>query len=82
MGQAPKVQSKQVQNPTKLPFSNVDLVWVKSEDHGGSNKKSIDVTYAHVQDILEGKWGDLCAPMEWNIHKNMLAQKNVKNPII
>jgi hypothetical protein len=58
MGRAPKAQSKQVQNPTKLPFSNVDLVWVKDEDHGGSNKKSIDmayIPYAHVQDFLEGK---------------------------
>jgi hypothetical protein len=83
MGRAPKAQSKQVQNPTKSPFSNVDLVWVKDEDHGGSNKKSIDVAYipyAHVQDFLEGKWGDLCALVECNIHKNMFAQKDVKTP--
>jgi hypothetical protein len=58
MGQAPKAQSIQVQISTKSPFSNVDLVWVKGERHGGSNKKSIDVTYipyACVQDFLEGK---------------------------
>jgi len=60
-------------------------VWVKGERHGGSNKKSIDVAYipyARVQDFLEGEQGDLCTPMEWNIHKNMLAQKNVKNRTI
>jgi len=48
-------QSIQVQNPTKPPFSNVDLVWVKGEHHRGSNKKSIDVAYipyACVQDFL------------------------------
>ncbi len=35
MGQAFKAQSIQVQNPTKLPFSNVDLVWIKGERHRG-----------------------------------------------
>jgi hypothetical protein len=33
MGWAFKVQSKQVQNPTKSPFLNVDLVWVKGKNH-------------------------------------------------
>ncbi len=58
----------------------MDLVWVKGEHHGCSNKKYIDVAYipyAYVQDILEGEWRDLCTTMEWNIHKNMLAQKDV-----
>jgi hypothetical protein len=47
-----------VQNPTKPPFSIVDLVWVKGEHHKGSNKKSIEVAYipyACVQDFLEGE---------------------------
>jgi hypothetical protein len=63
----------------------VDLVWVKGKWHGGSNKKSIHVAYipyAHVQDFLEGKQGDLHTVMKWNIHKSMLAQKDVKNPTI
>jgi len=63
----------------------VDLVWVKGERHEGSNKKSIDVVYipyARFQDFLQGKQGNLNTPMEWNIHKNMHAQKDVKNPTI
>jgi hypothetical protein len=40
------------------------------------------IPYAHVQDFLEGKWGDLCALVECNIHKNMFAQKDVKNPTV
>jgi hypothetical protein len=51
----------------------------------GSNNKSIDVAYipyACVQDFLEGEWIDLHTPMEWNIHKNMPTQKDVKNPTI
>ncbi len=63
----------------------MDLVWVKGEHHGGSNKKSIDVAYipyAHVQDFLQGERSNLRTPMEWNIHKNMPAQKDVKNPTI
>jgi len=78
-------QNIQLQNPTKPPFSNVDLVWVKGECYRGSNKKSFDVAYipyAHVQDFLEGEWGDLHTPMEWNIHNNMPTRKDVKNPTI
>ncbi len=63
----------------------MDLVWVKGEHHRGSNKKSINVAYipyACVQDFLEGKRGNLCTLVKWNIHKNMLAQKDVKNPTI
>jgi hypothetical protein len=85
MGWARKAQSIQVQIPTKSPFSNVDLVWVKGKHHKGSKWKSIDVAYipyACVQDFLEGKWGNLCTLVEWNIHRNMHAQKDIKNPTI
>jgi hypothetical protein len=85
MGRASKAQSIQVQIPTKSPFSNVDLVWVKDKHHRGSNKKSIDVAYipyACVQDFLEGEWGNLCTLAKWNILKNMHSQKDVKNPTI
>jgi hypothetical protein len=57
-------------------------VWVKEEGHEGSNKKSIDVAYipyARFQDFIHGKQGNLHTPMEWNIHKNMPTQKDVKN---
>jgi len=85
MGRAPKAQSIQVQIPTKSPFSNVDLVWVKGKHHRGLNTKSIDVAYipyACVQDFLEGEWGNLHTLVEWNIQKKMHAQKDVKNPTI
>jgi hypothetical protein len=85
MGRVPEAQSIQVQIPTKSPFSNVDLVWVKGKHHKGSNTKFIDVAYipyACVQDFLEGKWGNLRILVEWNIQKNMHAQKDVKNPTI
>jgi hypothetical protein len=85
MGRASKAQSIRVQIPTKSPFSNVDLVWVKGKHHRGSNKKSIDVAYipyACVQDFSEGEWSNLHTLMEWNIHKNIHAQKDVKNPTI
>ncbi len=85
MGRAPKAQSIQVQIPTKSPFSNMDLVWFKGKHHRGSNKKSIDVAYipyACVQEFLEGEWDNLRTLVEWNIHKNMHAQKDVKNPTI
>ncbi len=60
-------------------------MWVKDEHYRGSNKKSIDVAYnpyPRVQDFLKGEQGDLHTSMEWNIHKNIHAQKDVKNPTI
>jgi hypothetical protein len=72
MGWAQRAQSIQVQNPNKLSFSNVELVWVKDEHYRGSNKKSIDVAYnpyAHVQEFLKGEQGNLRTSVEWNIHK-------------
>ncbi len=35
--------------------------------------------YAHVQDFLKGEQNDLHTLVEWNIHKNIHAQKDVKN---
>jgi len=56
----------------------VDLVWVKGEHHGGSNKKYIDVAYipyAYVQDFLEGEWRELCTTMEWTSTRTCLHKK-------
>jgi hypothetical protein len=49
-----------VQNLSKSPFSNVDLVWEKGEQHGGTNKISIEFPYiphahAHVHEFMEGE---------------------------
>ncbi len=81
----PKSQSIQVQSPIKSFFSNVDLVWTPEVRHGGTNKVSIKIVYiahAHVREFLEGKWGDVETPMEWNMHKNVPPQKDIKTPSI
>ncbi len=81
MGWIPKSQIKEVQNHTKSPFSNLDLVWKKGEWHGSTNKISIEcssIPHGHVHEFLEGEWGDLHTPIEWNIFKNALPQKNIK----
>ncbi len=76
----PKVNKSKTQPSCHFPM----WIWcgLRAKTMGGSNKKSIDVAYipyAHVRDFLEDKQGELCALVEWNIHKNMLAQKDVKN---
>jgi hypothetical protein len=63
----------------------VDLVWKKGEQHGGTNEDPIEYAYVphvHVHEFLEGEWGDLHTPVKWNIFKNVLAQKNIKNATI
>ncbi len=84
MGWAPK--AKVYKSKTQPSHQvHVHLVWVKGKRHERSNKKSINVgsiPYTCVQDLLEGEWGNLHTPMEWNIHKNMPAQKDVQNPTI
>jgi hypothetical protein len=44
--------------PTKSPFSNVDLVWILGVKHRGANTTSIKIAYiphAHVFEFLEGE---------------------------
>jgi hypothetical protein len=85
MRQIPKSQSIQVQSPIKSFFSNVDLVWTPELRHGGTNKVSIEIVYiahAHVCEFLEGKRGDVETPVEWNMHKNLPPQKDIKTPSI
>ncbi len=73
MGRVPKSHSIHVQNPTKSPFSNKDLVWTSRIRHGGQNKVTIQfayVPYACISEFLEGERGDMNTPMEWNVYKN------------
>jgi hypothetical protein len=32
----------------------------------------------HVSEFLEGEWGDVKTPVEWNIHKKLALQKDIK----
>jgi hypothetical protein len=63
----------------------VELVWKKGEQHGGTNKISIEFPYmphAHVHEFMEGECGDWHILVKWNIFKNVLVQKNTKNMTI
>jgi hypothetical protein len=85
MGRVPKSHSIHVQNPTKSPFSNKDLVWMSAICHGGQNKVNIQyvyVPYACIPKLLEGEQRDMDTPMEWNVYKNFPNQMNVKQPTI
>jgi hypothetical protein len=85
MGRVPKSHSIHVQNPTKSPFSNKDLVWMSGIHHGGQNKVTIQfayVPYARILEFLEGEWGDMSTPVEWSVYKNFSSQTNVKQPTI
>ncbi len=74
-----KSQSIEIQNPTKSPFSNVDLVWKNGFRHGGQNKVVIETTYIpHASKFLQGEQRDIQTPVEWNIQKNLSPQQNVK----
>jgi hypothetical protein len=85
MGRTPKSQPIKVQNLTKVPFSNKDLVWTNGVQHGGQNKMLIEIAYVpyvRVLKFLEGEQKDMGALMEWHIHKNLSSQMDVKHPII
>jgi hypothetical protein len=61
MGRVPKSHSIHVQNPTKSPFSNKDLVWTSGIHHGEQNKVTIQfayVPYARISEFLEGERRD------------------------
>ncbi len=81
MGQIPLSQSIEIQNSTKSPFSNVDLVWKDGFKHGGQNKVAIETAYIPhvcVFEFLQGEWRDMQTTIEWNISKNLSPQQNVK----
>ncbi len=46
---------------------------------------SIEIAYiahAHVCEFLEGEQGDAKILVEWNMHKNLPPQKDIKTPSI
>jgi hypothetical protein len=45
MGQTPLSHSIEIQNSTKPPFSNLDLVWKDGFRHGSQNKVAIETAY-------------------------------------
>ncbi len=58
MGRVPKSHSIHVQNPTKSPFSNKDLVWTSGIHHGGQNKVTIQLRVMEL-----GPYGANAFPM-------------------
>jgi hypothetical protein len=82
MGRTPLSQSIEIQNLTKSPLSNVDLVWKDGFKHGGQNKVVIETTYiphACVSKFLQGEQGDTQIMVKWNISKTFSLQQDVKN---
>ena len=85
MGRVPKSHSIHVQNPTKSPFSNKDLVWTSGIRHGGQNKVTIQfayVPYARILEFLKGERRDMSTLVEWSVYKNFPSQTDVKQPTI
>jgi len=81
MGRTPLSQSIAIQNLTKSPFLNVDLVWKDGFKHGGQNKVTIETAYIpHVRvfEFLQGEQGDMQTMVKWNISKNLSPQQDVK----
>jgi hypothetical protein len=73
MERVPKSHSIHVQNPTKSPFSNKDLVWTSGIHHEGQNKVTIQfvyVPYARISEFLQGERGDTSTHVEWNVYKS------------
>jgi hypothetical protein len=46
MDRVSKSQCVKIQNPKKLPFNNMDLVWKKKVQHGGAH--IIEVEFAYI----------------------------------
>jgi hypothetical protein len=85
MGRTPLSQSIEIQNLTKSPFSNVNLVGKDGFRHGGQNKVAIETTYiphAHVFEFLQGEQRDMQTVVEWNISKKLSPQQDVKKSTI
>jgi hypothetical protein len=85
MGRVPKSHSIRVQNPTKSPFSNKDLVWRFRIHHGTQNKLTIQfayVPYARILEFLEGERRDMNTFVKWNVYKNFSSQTDVRQPTI
>jgi hypothetical protein len=60
----------------------MDLVWSISIWHKGQNKMStkiVYIQYVRVLEFLEGEHGNMNTLVEWNIHKKIPPQKDVKH---
>ncbi len=85
MGRASKSQYIEIQNPTKSPFNNMDLVWKKDVWHGGAHIIEVECAYiphARIPEFLNGERSHEDSLMEWNIYKRVPSQENVKMPRI
>jgi hypothetical protein len=85
MGQTPLSQSIEIENPAKLFFSNVNLVWKDEFRHKGQNKVTIETTYIPhvcVSKFLENEQRDMQTPIEQNIQKHLPLQQNVQKLMI
>ncbi len=55
MGRVSKFQYIEIQNPTKSPFNNMDLVWKKDVRHGGAHIIEVKCAYiphARISEFL------------------------------
>jgi len=85
MGHASKSQFIEIQNPKRLPFNNMDLVWRKDVWHGGAHIIGVECAYiphAQVLKFLNSEQNHEDSLMEWNIYKQVSTQENVKMPRI
>ncbi len=85
MGRASKSQYIEIQNPTKSPFNNMDLLWKKNVRRGGPHIIEVECAYvphAQISKFLNGERSHENSPMEWNIYKRVPSQENVKMPRI
>ncbi len=85
MGRASKSQYIEIQNPTKSPFNNMDLLWKKDVRRGGPHIIEVECAYvphAQISKFLNGERSHENSPMEWNIYKRVPSQENVKMPRI
>ncbi len=86
MGKVPKSHSIHVQNPTKSPFLNKDLVWRSEICHGGKNKVTIQfayVPYARISRRWMKGYKHLCG-MEYlqkNFKPNRCQATNYQKPL-
>jgi hypothetical protein len=58
---------------------------VDSQGEAWGHKQSIEIVciaHACVCEFLENKQSDVEIPMEWNMQKNLLSQKDIKTPSI
>jgi hypothetical protein len=84
MGRVPKSHSIHVQNPTKSPFSNKNLVWTSGIRHGGQNKVTIQfayVSYACISKFLEGERGDTSTLVDGMFTKTFQAKQMSNNQL-